>query len=1724
MANKVILIDPSKPQLYDKNFLGETIKQEELVMYANLTATILPRSGAIENANQVRIANIEGRVINALKPNSEIDYFSTRWTNQENKNDPEFFGIKSISVKIDSSNIPKVDISFTDIRGNALFEQNAKSPYNAFTRLPYPVFNLELKGFYGKSQSLLLALTKMNSRFDSSTGNFEINTNFIGYNYGILTDTSLMFALIVPFMFKEGDTTKGQKIINSIYEKQIKSLNLKTNSNYIIPNSNGNYFSLHDLVMKTKNVQNFINTKNLDQEQIKGIVEIRDFITQTYTLKDELSKNVNNKIDTELSLIINSYNNRQSQLTLGDIGLKVINGNIGENVGEQITILTNNINLLTNKFQDIKDNLARQNTENITQQLGFKPTIFTTFQIIANSVQAFYELLLEYTQKANEHIKKGYRKITIANDCFLETELKYPWPVYYLEKENDGQPQKVSVYPGEDIKLNSKEIMPEVEFVEEFIRARAELIKLLNESTTSNDISNKPSFDVFTTNVFQYPTTENPYLLNNDIYSVLNPFSNIKNVKDLFKYINNRMEVILGRTYSNKINDVDKFPKQDAYMLYKHIIDSKNVLLYDYLKNNKENLTNFNNFNNFKNQTKDNDDDLLRKTLKTHYVITPNDNFIVNNTQINFTDNDTTGNLDDLYNIIFGKNGLNVDKFELDVLKTSGYTIDYNTFTLKYIVKETSPFIQAEYKNKEDENDVNVFDIISQTRYFSDSVGLFSLTNNVSENIKNITAVLLASGKINFKYETYNNSINSILKLNTRELLRIGASNYLDTNWRVKELVKRTGNMNFKTNVNNTTIEIKGKLYSEDFFGDANPLYREVKSEVVKYLNNLKFIETDLTAEQKLISDVKSVVDILKLPKKYDDNKFIGENIFKLLNPLQYNNSKYLQLFNNNKLKPLIYDKYRNIYNLMRYFGYIDFDNSLKTETFYLKQDENDGFKQNAKKLLENDSFTEETKDEFRKKILEGDFVFIEDESGNKLNYFYSFVWDCFVNVDRFTLKNNTNEHKGFLEDIINKINENVKIIKELKNSNIDNPEKLITIANSKFLEFVNNTDNLKKLFDGSFIVNNASNFLLKSNKNFRSGKPRVPVNSDFVFDYQAIKNSPKNNLFDTLYNNYNDISFIYVPYGSVLGSITDTNKNLYLERFFRTLSFLTKDKTIEASLKSTENEITKNLLIGNANEIRLSLYNTFKNIKDKWLTTSFKQQNGEYVYSFMYSTVNELNQGFNIDTKSLFEHFKFIDRANRPIGDIAVINLLPLSSFYNSENADTSIYSIISTILGKNKWNFLPLLNNLEFFGQTDKDVVSEQKAYEELFGLNTTLEKVSYSPAFLCQYVGGFSSFLDLNAINEDIANNPCSEPGSSNNIKTPNNKAGIIDHYDANLEGSKIVSFVVNYGDQNQNMFKSIQLDQSDFKETNESLKVINDLSSVDGGTKGEFVGGNLFEIYTRRSYKATIECMGNFMIQPTMYFYLQNIPLFRGYYLITNVSHNITVGDFTTTFEGVRVPLYRLPLIKDIAMFIQRDFVDSLINFDNLEVSENTTTEPKDTVIVKGDPKIETILNNAGYKKGTLVYEFALFQTTKEGWNPKANNGIGTSSYRNNNPGNLDFSKNLKTIDPDTTLESNPFGKKNRFAVFSSAENGMKALIELKIKKWANGGLPKTAANQSFWFKDIKPTIEQYMITYAPPTENSTTNYIDFMVNNLRKKLNDNTITKDTKMIDLLEKYK
>ena len=109
------------------------------------------------------------------------------------------------------------------------------------------------------------------------------------------------------------------------------------------------------------------------------------------------------------------------------------------------------------------------------------------------------------------------------------------------------------------------------------------------------------------------------------------------------------------------------------------------------------------------------------------------------------------------------------------------------------------------------------------------------------------------------------------------------------------------------------------------------------------------------------------------------------------------------------------------------------------------------------------------------------------------------------------------------------------------------------------------------------------------------------------------------------------------------------------------------------------------------------------------------------------------------------------------------------------------------------------------------------------------------------------------------------------------------------------------MVSYGKGNQSFFKDIKLDQREFVETAESLEIIEDISNSGNKRKPTFNGQNLFNVYQKRSYSAEVEVMGNAMIQPMMYFQLNNIPMFRGAYLINKVSHSITPHNMSTTFK-------------------------------------------------------------------------------------------------------------------------------------------------------------------------------------------------------------------------------
>jgi hypothetical protein len=212
--NNIFIINPNKTY-QTSDIIGENeltvgdrnLKQEDLVMYANLECNIQPRSrlllgddGAGENAL------IATSKVDFLKPN-DGDFFTTNWTldatNTTNSRviNSELLGITNITYTINPSYVPTVNITLEDIRGRALFESGDDSPYSVFFNLPYPVFYLTLKGFYGKALRMPLFLQKFNGSFNQSNGNFQVNLTFVGYKFTVLQDLTMGDLFALPKMY-----------------------------------------------------------------------------------------------------------------------------------------------------------------------------------------------------------------------------------------------------------------------------------------------------------------------------------------------------------------------------------------------------------------------------------------------------------------------------------------------------------------------------------------------------------------------------------------------------------------------------------------------------------------------------------------------------------------------------------------------------------------------------------------------------------------------------------------------------------------------------------------------------------------------------------------------------------------------------------------------------------------------------------------------------------------------------------------------------------------------------------------------------------------------------------------------------------------------------------------------------------------------------------------------------------------------------------------------------------------------------------------------------------------------------------------------------------------------------------------------------------------------------------------------------------------------------------
>jgi hypothetical protein len=538
-------------------------------------------------------------------------------------------------------------------------------------------------------------------------------------------------------------------------------------------------------------------------------------------------------------------------------------------------------------------------------------------------------------------------------------------------------------------------------------------------------------------------------------------------------------------------------------------------------------------------------------------------------------------------------------------------------------------------------------------------------------------------------------------------------------------------------------------------------------------------------------------------------------------------------------------------------------------------------------------------------------------------------------------------------------------------------PSSTKTLLISKFKEFVNNDwaiiKNGLEIFDEDELIDgsnmswddrftNLSNTIKVDNltdeklKEMYSGEllktdvykyfPKIRDNGNYIYlsplkfydeDEVDVSNNydlhmkPNTNVMKVMLRLYGDSKIIKNNYNVWANGSTEYNLNsnlddmrLYIQSFVEEYDKLTKEEEDEA--KKTRDSL-KDKLFNTINDdiIKLNLYRTLSSVYNKWVAGSgssnlFSQCGGGFK-----STTDTSGEG-SPDKNKLINTFRFIDRSFNEIGEDLIINPTAFTNLF-TESLNKSAYDLIATVLTSNYMDFIPLPTFVDF---KDIDEVAKMFRPYSYKDIVSNSESLTVGPAFICMYVGQTSNNLDISTssyADDGIFIQATSTGENKGGIDDDvdllilDGKNGITNDFIASQEtGTTIPVIGVSYGQQNQNFFKDITLNQAEFTETEESLIIIDEIANWGNTNKKTPIGQNLFNVFQTRSYNATVEAMGNPLIQPMMYFQLNNMPMFRGLYTILSVNHKITPNHMTTSFTGNRIRAVKTPLIKSETIYM------------------------------------------------------------------------------------------------------------------------------------------------------------------------------------------------------------
>lgn len=1683
--NNLIYIDPNSV-VNDGKVYPRNVNHEEMVMYVNLEADLIPRTTLIADGNKTSLSSVAKGTFNMMK--SSNGEFDTTWTNAYNGNDDSFFnkrkddsssqsfGIESINITIKGGNfVPQININFVDVRGKTMFESPKNSPYKAFFHLPWPIFYLTVKGFYGKAIRYRLHMTKFSTKFNQSSGNYEITTAFIGSTYAFLTDIPLMGLLNAPFMYlseKEGTTKFNEK--TQTHEKNI----LRTSKGFIQLQSVYDEYkekgylpkdfptrTLREIITISQSLDSVIEREIIDQKVDKrifaGMKEFEtiiqgfdDYITfwsekhlssdffvkneieyrkLAFTENNDLEKNVKKggndaTLENGIKGYVKSLNDcrlftqdikndgnskfKKVQLTFKnnisniDTYIEKENNVYGISIGK----LRDDIKKIKQSFNEqkliIEDKIEEEINKIIKDKnkgLGFEPTIRNIFGVVMANAEVYIRLLKDVHRKSFDNGKERAIKINkLSNET--KGEPIFPWPE--IMKLSPSTKQKVVMYPGdkelrETLDASNTELWPEVDFVENYHAVATKRVDNLankeggvnnNSYFLPKDAQENEVIDISTLLTLNDNVPYSSHSIINVLYEIWERSKlvtyydsfNVDTIMELAKIEFDNIQRLVNEDY-DIVSDLKRITTSDGLVsaLFNYSPFERYPYYLDSLPTtyNVKQLVNqfykLEQYSTIISPISQNNDDKFEKLSKnlTDYKIEPyrnkiypftseehlayikktgygNENFKFNNLlKVDTTNGLISSTITDwlkpnttvFSQKINGENILNTPYFHKQLFYEFNQSKTYGKYSgSAYLLLNSIPFLEL-----------------------SDNIG--STTTPLSSVFKEIGAshyipyhLILKWGSIYHRYKTYLTEGTDILSgFLTNNVTQPIVGNVMYDSTGNGTVVYGGYDKNF-----NKTLDV---TYDDNIVVGYHPFYSSIFNQVVNGYG---------------LFDVTSPSDFTISTKNNRINvRTRTDNV--VYSTLYTNNSHYVSTDNYYTLLPS--DGSNELPNMID----TNFGNSIQNNFRVIWEDQLLNMTYSGKTFPEYNETLENItslKGLYRK-VSDLIAVFHPTILDKFEQYFLDFS-TLYINPSTTTVKHNNfqlllKEMVTVKNDVsdsteVNILINNLKIKQKNKLKEIDN--EIRSSSNVFKLTLPNPKEIIPHIWDGMSGIFTDNTF---SYGNY---------NSEDLLDFEKylklyIGNDSKYLDFFVLHNielneeniiQFRSLVYIYAGYlksgntrskksfqtyirdNIILNDSTKGSANrhsIFLTILIRHFSDLTATKTnTKLDFKDGHNE----------GPIKLELYNFFKNFNDRWVS------------------------GNSLGQRLLIEEFLFLDKANRDIGDKAYLSMDRIASLGDKNNIKLNLYSAISMLIQGSGFNMRALPAYINFYGTNYNNkmkLTPSKKVANNLFNTFLEVDYQESSPKIILQYTGPTSAHFDMSGVSK---NNLFKD--DSYNIGNPNNNPIIVSEPIDNsnvTKSNKVVAFEVNIGDQNQSIFKSFQVDQTSIRNTTESFILQENLARSETGTAAHQVDIGLYDIYRQSSYTCEVTCLGNVMIQPTMYFYLNNVPMFNGTYWIMEVSHSIANNNILTTFKGTRMSNSSPPDLDDSFMSSYRVLFEKIINNaitkqKEEDITNSNTTNDKVIVTGQGSFIIDlTDLNENDVVKSSGVSEFGVRYNGFEG---------------------------------------------------------------------------------------------------------------------------------------------